>query len=246
MFRDGDDSRISTRQLIADAVRLDHFHAYQAPSTPSVSSVGTSSVERQLSLPLHEDHGLFIAMMAPRFFTVNDEGRLQARRLEADASGFVIHSRKGERVVRPILKEDQVVIMLGTGASRWLQATPRLPAVMHNMRMPVQEGNERLLRAWFGKMTLLPPYQRLLSSKKSFAEFTNLTTRHLLASNNNEMDEELLPTIGCASHRRLLPSEGSCTYNICTVKPEWAHNPPTVGCSHACNYKDAFWVESDA
>uniref|UniRef100_K3WXT3 Isopenicillin N synthase-like Fe(2+) 2OG dioxygenase domain-containing protein n=1 Tax=Globisporangium ultimum (strain ATCC 200006 / CBS 805.95 / DAOM BR144) TaxID=431595 RepID=K3WXT3_GLOUD len=238
------ESPISSRKLISESVRLDHFHAYKSPSDPDTNRK-LSSAERELSLSLHEDHGLFIAMVAPTFFTAAKDGQVRARHLASDASGLVIRSADGEKIVRPILKDDEVVIMMGTGASRWLQTSHHLPAVMHGMKMPTElvtsNGEERNLRAWFGKMTLLPSYQRLLESRKSFAEFSNMTARHLLEKNAGD-----LKTIGCASGRHLVESEGSCTYKFCTIKPEWEWNPPTVGCAQACNYNTPFFDEKCA
>lgn len=119
-----------------------------------------------------------------------------------------------DEIVRPELKPDELVIMIGTGASRWLESSHHLPAVMHGMRMPEEmvwdaeaTPGQRNLRAWFGKMTLLPSYQRLLESKMDFDEFTNRTTRHLLGSSKDD-----IKAIGCAGGRHLVESEGSCTY----------------------------------
>ncbi|TMW66666.1 hypothetical protein Poli38472_013978 [Pythium oligandrum] len=225
---------ISSRQLVSDAVRLDHFHAYEAvPSGPA--SAGVDGIHRQLeelSLPLHEDHGLFIAMSAPKFFDVGADRRLVERELSESASGLVIQTASGSRV-RPVLKNDEVVIMMGTGASRWLQTSHSIPAVMHGMKMP--EGSEngvRSLRAWFGKMTLLPAYQRmLLSNGVSFEAHSNATTRFLLAN-----QEDDLKTVGCATGRRLMASEGKCTLRVCKTKS--GASAPAEGCSTICNRKN--------
>ncbi|GMF12688.1 unnamed protein product [Phytophthora lilii] len=248
-FTMGDGERhISARKLIGDAKRLDHFHAYEAASTPRSPdrrSLSADEIERDLSLAMHEDHGLFIAMAAPKFFSINAaDGAIHERRLKSDASGLVIGSTELDEIVRPELKSDELVIMMGTGASRWLETSHHLPAVMHGMRMPEEivwdnkaTPGQRNLRAWFGKMTLLPAYQRLLESKMYFDEFTNRTTRHLLANGNSNDD---IAAIGCASGRHLVESEGSCTYSICTLKPG-VERPPTVGCNHACNYHTEFF-----
>ncbi|GAB9477702.1 hypothetical protein Gpo141_00014829, partial [Globisporangium polare] len=156
---------ITSRKLVSEAIRLDHFHAYEA------AAASTAAAQRELSysLPLHEDHGLFIAMSAPKFFEVQESGerKLVERELAADRSGLVIQTSAGQRV-RPVLNEDEVVIMMGTGASRWLETSHKLPAVLHAMKMPESmssnDGN-RMLRTWFGKMTLLPAYQRMLTNK---------------------------------------------------------------------------------
>ncbi|RLN93443.1 hypothetical protein BBJ28_00003928 [Nothophytophthora sp. Chile5] len=242
------DNPISARKLIGDAKRLDHFHAYEASSTPSSSSrrsLSADEIDRDLSLAMHEDHGLFIAMAAPKFFSVSaEDGSIRERHLVSDASGLVIGAAELDEIVRPELKSDELVIMMGTGASRWLETSHHLPAVMHGMRMPEElvwdeqaAPGQRNLRAWFGKMTLLPAYQRLLQTRMDFDEFTNKTTRHLLSSGTAGDD---LKDIGCASGRHLVESEGSCTYTICTLK-EGVEKPPTVGCNQACNYHTEFF-----
>lgn len=246
-FKMGDGERhISARKLIGDAKRLDHFHAYEAAASPPAStrrSLSAQEIEQDLSLAMHEDHGLFIAMSAPKFFSVHN-GNTRERRLKSDASGLVIGAAELDEIVRPHLKDDELVIMMGTGASRWLETSHHLPAVMHGMRMPKEmvwdddaTPGQRNLRAWFGKMTLLPSYQRLLESKMDFDEFTNRTTRHLLANGASNDD---LKAIGCAGGRHLVESEGSCTYSICTLRPG-VEKPPTVGCHQACNYHTEFF-----
>ncbi|KAH7491676.1 hypothetical protein KRP22_002855 [Phytophthora ramorum] len=247
-FTMGDGERpISARKLIGDAKRLDHFHAYEAaPGAPSSSrrSLSAEDIERDLSLAMHEDHGLFIAMAAPKFFSVDaQDGGIRERRLKSDASGLVIGAAELDEIVRPELKADELVIMIGTGASRWLETSHHLPAVMHGMRMPEEmvwddqaTAGQRNLRAWFGKMTLMPSYQRLLESKMYFDEFTNRTTRHLMATGSADD----LKAVGCAGGRHLVESEGSCTYSICTLKPG-VEKPPTVGCNQACNYHTEFF-----
>ncbi|KAL3663208.1 hypothetical protein V7S43_011618 [Phytophthora oleae] len=230
--------RISARKLVGDAKRLDHFHAYEAAQAPVPVRSSAQDIERDLSLAMHEDHGLFIAMAAPKFYSINDGGICE-RRLKSDASGLVLGAANLDEIVRPELKADELVIMMGTGASRWLQTSHHLPAVMHGMRMPEElveaVPGQRNLRAWFGKMTLLPSYQRLLETNMDFDEFTNRTTRHLLQTNTND-----LKAIGCAGGRHLVESEGSCTFKICTVKPG-VERPPTVGCKQACNYGTEFF-----
>ncbi|KAF1781072.1 hypothetical protein JG687_00002049 [Phytophthora cactorum] len=247
-FKMGDGERhVSARKLIGDAKRLDHFHAYEAAPASTTStrrSLSAQEIERDLSLAMHEDHGLFIAMAAPKFFSVSTNENIHERRLTSDASGLVIGAAELDEIVRPDLKDDELVLMMGTGASRWLETSHHLPAVMHGMRMPEEmvwddesTPGQRNLRAWFGKMTLLPSYQRLLETKMDFDEFTNRTTRHLLASGDTNDD---LKAIGCAGGRHLVESEGSCTYSICTLRPGM-EKPPTVGCSQACNYHTEFF-----
>jgi hypothetical protein len=167
-------------------------------------------------------------MSAPKYFEVESDGRrLVERKLAADASGLIIQTASGERV-RPVLNGDELVLMMGTGASRWLQTSHAVPAVLHGMKMPEPLNGRRSLRAWFGKMTLLPAYQRMLQTNSPFAEHQNETTRHLLM--NQESD---LRTVGCASGRRLAPSDPQCMFRDCTLKAGQAQ--PSQPCSKLCN-----------
>ncbi|GLE02627.1 hypothetical protein PINS_up011468 [Pythium insidiosum] len=231
---------ISSRKLVSEAVRLDHFHAYEASAAELESAESASASEAahrrlELSLPLHEDHGLFIAMTAPKFFEVTERGELVERRLASAAGTGLMMERPstGERV-RPVMKEDEVVLMMGTGSSRWLKTSHDIPAVMHGMKMPeemvgVAGRGRRALRAWFGKMTLLPAYQRMLrDSRVLFGTHTNVTTRYLLQ--NNEAD---LKTVGCATGRHLLPSDKKCTLRKCSLKT--GAEEPEEGCQTICN-----------
>ena len=186
---------------------------------------------RELSLPLHEDHGLFIAMSAPKFFDVQGEQVTRALSVSESASGLVIKAPTGERV-RPVLPERELVIMLGSGAREWLHTSHALPGVMHGMQMPAVEGAEgRALRAWFGKMTLLPSYQRMLSSQLTFDEHVNATKEYLSTGS-----ERALASVGCAPGRELVASVGTCKVLLdCSVKAA-AEEPPN-GCNYICNHE---------
>lgn len=216
---DGDAKTSSNRQLFGDAVRLDHFHAYEVPvSSRRLADNSSSSTVDDLSLPLHEDDGMFIVFPTPSFFSVSSDSSLVQLASDGEAdSGLVIETHDHTRV-RPVLHENELVVMVGTGFSQWVKASEALPAVMHGMRMPqvtVNSATERRLRAWFGKMTLLPSYQRMLNTDLSFEEHTNMTSR-LLAQDaiaNNAF------SVGCAPGRKLEASATSeCTYKSCTMK----------------------------
>ncbi|KAG6591019.1 4-coumarate--CoA ligase 2 [Phytophthora cinnamomi] len=137
-----------------------------------------------MTLELHEDDGMFIVFATPAFYKVSSDGTKRYSTLESvsaggkddSESGLIIQRRDGQRV-RPVLKPDQVTLMVGTGYNRWVGTSEQLPAVMHGMRMPEVEttATQRLLRAWFGKMTLLPSYQRMLA-QTDFDEHVNLTS----------------------------------------------------------------------
>ncbi|KAJ0388593.1 hypothetical protein P43SY_011208 [Pythium insidiosum] len=91
--------------MVSEAVRLDHFHAYE-PSVTEASEPESAHRRLELSLPLHEDHGLFIAMTAPKFFEVTERGELSERRLSSAAgTGLMIERPStGERVLTTFLR----------------------------------------------------------------------------------------------------------------------------------------------
>ncbi|CEG45267.1 uncharacterized protein PHALS_01576 [Plasmopara halstedii] len=119
--------------------------------------------------------------------------------------------------------------MVGTGYNEWVATSEKLPAVPHAMRMPETEltANQRLVRAWFGKMMLLPSYQRMLK-QMDFAEHRNLTAQYV-----QQGQQTNIPRLGCAPSRRLVASADSCTYRSCVPKP--AVPKPADGCSVVCN-----------
>ncbi|KUF90877.1 4-coumarate--CoA ligase 2 [Phytophthora nicotianae] len=227
---------------MTDAVRLDHFHAYETPSlherrlmSADSGTQASTSDKDDLSLELHEDDGMFIVFATPAFYKVNNDGAnstfksVQAGGEDDSESGLIIQRRDGQRV-RPILKPDQVTLMVGTGYNRWVGTSEQLPAVMHGMRMPEVKMTEtqRLLRAWFGKMTLLPSYQRMLK-QMDFGEHANTTAQYV--QQGHQSDHQLL---GCAPGRHLLASaDAECSYKECIVKA--GATAPSEGCSVVCN-----------
>ncbi|RQM11007.1 hypothetical protein DD237_008530 [Peronospora effusa] len=209
--KDGYGRPVSSRKMIMDAVRLDHFHVYETPSLhdrrlmSDFSGTQTDpSSENDFTLELHEDHGMFIAFSTPTFYKVSTDGTkrtfesVSAGSENYAESGLIIQTRDGRRV-RPVLKPDEVTLMVGAGFEHWVDTSEKLPAVMHGMRMPKVEtmATESLLRAWFGKMTLLPSYQRMVQHM-DFDVHRNFTARYL--QQGHQSNRQLL---GCAPGRRL-------------------------------------------
>ena len=72
---------VSIHKLVSDAVRLDHFHAYETPSVyerrrkSEVSETMTDPLsDDYYTLELHEDYGMFIAFSTPTFSKVSSDG----------------------------------------------------------------------------------------------------------------------------------------------------------------------------
>ena len=180
---------------------------------------------------------MFIVFATPAFYKVSNNGArrtfetVSASGEDDSESGLIIQTHDGRRV-RPVLKPDQVTLMLGTGYNLWVQASPQLPAVMHAVRMPEVESTskQRVLRAWFGKMTLLPSYHRMLKASMDFDMYANVTAQYVQSGHQSDH-----PVVGCSPGRRLVASvDGDvCNYKSCT--PKRGLREPTPGCAVVCN-----------
>ncbi|OWZ06536.1 Carbohydrate-binding protein, partial [Phytophthora megakarya] len=234
---DGYGQTMSSRKLMTDAVRLDHFHAYETPSLQErrLMSAGNTPSQDDFSIELHEDDGMFIVFATPAFYKVNKDGTnstfesVSVGGEDDSESGLIIQRRDGQRV-RPVLKPDQVTLMVGTGYNQWVGTSEQLPAVMHAVRMPDVEttATQRLLRAWFGKMTLLPSYQRMLK-QMDFDVHANTTTQYVQQGYQSEHH-----LLGCAPGRHLAASaDVECNYKECSVKA--GATAPSEGCTVVCN-----------
>ena len=217
-IKDGYGRAVPNHNIIVDAVRLDHFHVYETPSLHDRRLMSNfsgpqddTSSENDFAIELHEDHGMFIAFSTPTFYKVSNDGTkrtFESVSVGSDnhaESGLIIQTRDGQRV-RPVLKPDQVTLMVGAGFEHWVDTSEKLAAVLHAMRMPQVETKptESLLRAWFGKMTLLPSYQRM-AQNIDFDVHRNLS--YNFVKHGHEVDRQLL---GCAPGRRLVNCAMDC------------------------------------
>ena len=106
---------------------------------------------------------MFMVLATPEFYKVSNDGpkrtfeHVSAGDEDNSESGLIILTHDG-RHVQPVLKRDQVTLMVGAGFKHWVDTSEQLTAVMHALRKPkvVTMDTEGLLRAWFGKTTLLP------------------------------------------------------------------------------------------
>ncbi|KAL8007715.1 hypothetical protein Plhal703r1_c03g0015971 [Plasmopara halstedii] len=221
--KDGYGKSISSRKLLMEAAHVDHFHAYLNPHQSERQLQQSNSViqsSSDYSLELHTDDGMFIVFATPSFYKVDTNSTnytlesLSTDSTDHSETGLIIQLHDGQ-LVRPILKPNQITLMVGTGYNEWVATSEKLPAVPHAMRMPETEltANQRLVRAWFGKMMLLPSYQRMLK-QMDFAEHRNLTAQYV-----QQGQQTNIPRLGCAPSRRLVASADSCTYRSCVPKP---------------------------
>ncbi|CCI47993.1 unnamed protein product [Albugo candida] len=88
-------------------------------------------------------------------------------------------------------------------------------------------SEERVTRAFFGKMILLPLHQRVSPSRFTFAKILNKTYRHVSGIDILEPKE-----IGCASSRQLVEAAKPCSVQVsCEAKAD----VPKTDCSTICN-----------
>ncbi|CAH0516220.1 unnamed protein product [Peronospora belbahrii] len=217
--KDGYGQIVSSRKLMTDAVRLDHFHAYEPPSSrklmSELSDINTNAVpDKNFTLELHEDNGMFIMFSTPAFYKVSKGGLkhtfepVSSSGEDGLGSGLLIQTRDGQ-FVQPILEPDYVTLMVGTGFNTWVDSSHDLPPVSHAMRIPEMQmmPTQRLIRAWFGKMTLLPSYQHMVG-QMDFETHMNASAHYLRQGHESDR-----PLLGCAPGRHLValveaPSNG--------------------------------------
>ncbi|DAZ92443.1 TPA: hypothetical protein N0F65_000227 [Lagenidium giganteum] len=229
-----DSSDLNAHDLLTDAVHLDHFHAYQAVATTARRLQTTSTDNNNnLSLDMHTDNGLMIAMTAPEYFDLLDSGSLQPKKSSSADAGLRIVTGAGT-TVRPLMQKDELVLMMGSGIDRWIKTTPPLHPVLHGMRFPREvdyaDGEMRkVLRGWFGKMILLAKDHRMENTGMSFGDYSHKTTRYLMES---QMDREFTE-VACPKFRRLEES-AACYVRNCTASSgaESLENSCQITCNH--------------
>ncbi|CAH0475965.1 unnamed protein product [Peronospora belbahrii] len=240
-IKDGYGQVVSSRKLMTDAVRLDHFHAYETPSQRRLMTAfsGTdtnSSADINFTFDLHEDNGMFIVFPTPAFYKVSDNGfnhkfeSVLPSGINGLEVGFFIQTHDGQ-LVEPILKPDYVTLMVGTEFNQWMLSSHHLPTVTHAMRMLKIDmmPTQLLIRAWFGKMTLLPSYQHGLG-KMDYEAHMNASAHYV--QQGHELNHY---NLRCAPGRRLTSTKVNpfCYVRSCrTLHPD---NADDEGCNALCN-----------
>lgn len=241
---EGGAATMLARKLMDESVHLDHFHAYEAVADLDSATRRLSEeddVTSDLSLEMHTDNGLMIAMSAPEYFDVAASGEVSAKQTRSEDAGLLIQTADGE-IVAPLLRADELVLMLGSGIDQWIETSPPLRPVLHGMRYPRglsyadgSDANEhhKLLRAWFGKMVLLEPFQVMANTGMTYGEYANQTTRYLLESVD---DQDAFAAVACPPHRQLVASDSSCSLKVCTAKSSTSESALTYSCQVTCNH----------
>ncbi|GLE02672.1 hypothetical protein PINS_up011513 [Pythium insidiosum] len=224
------EQRMTARELMEDSVHLDHFHAYEAAAA--------RGLESDLTLGMHTDNGLMIAMAAPEYFDVRPSGDVVPRETRSDDAGLIIQTADG-KTARPSLRADELVLMLGEGINQWVSTTPKLHPVMHGMQYPrglsYADDSHRLLRTWFGKMVLLSDDHVMHNTGMTYSEFTNHTSRYLLESHADPG----FAAVACPPSRRLQASDNKCALKTCKPKGGAPSPDMTHSCQVTCNHVGA-------
>ncbi|KAF1329280.1 hypothetical protein FI667_g5980, partial [Globisporangium splendens] len=240
----GSELALTARELMEESVHLDHFHAYQAPDLTRKLSSSYRESTADLSLEMHTDNGLMIAMTAPEYFDVADSGEVRSKNTRSEDAGLIIQTAEG-KTVRPVLQADELVLMLGSGVDQWIKTTPKLHPVLHGMRFPrglsygglsYADGSNvedhKVLRAWFGKMILMNSEHVMQNTGMSYGEYANHTTRYLMESNADLG----FAAVACPPDRRLQASDSKCMTKICTLKAGADSSQMLNSCQITCNH----------
>lgn len=234
---------MTARKLLEESVHLDHFHAYEAAQDLRRLEQDVEINVADMSLELHTDNGLMIAMSAPEYFEVSSSGQLQHQDTQARDAGLFIKLAKGE-IVRPILQPDELILMLGSGIDDWIKTSPPLHSVLHGMRYPRTVsvvGDERqenkLLRSWFGKMILLESGQVMDNTGLTFGQYANQTTRYLVQQEAE--DHQAFGAVACPPQRHLAASDNSCSLKVCSLKSTASESDLKTSCQITCNHDAA-------
>lgn len=237
----GSGEALTARELLEESVHLDHFHAYQDGATHAHRRQQLSTdPSLPLSLEMHTDNGLLIAMSAPEYFDVAASGEVVIRETRQEDAGLFIQTAAGE-TVRPVLVADELVLMLGSGADQWIHTSPTLRPVVHGMRFPhtlsytddADSGTPKLLRAWFGKMVLLNADHVMPNTGLSYGEYANRTTRYLVDAS---VDYDFAAA-ACPRTRRLQASDSKCLTKTCTLKDDADASSMVESCQVTCNHE---------
>ncbi|KAL3672632.1 hypothetical protein V7S43_001927 [Phytophthora oleae] len=233
---------MTARKLLEESVHLDHFHAYEAAEDLRRLEEDVEINVADMSLELHTDNGLMIAMSAPEYFEVSSSGELQHKDTQAGDAGLFIQTAKGE-IVRPVLQQDELILMLGSGIDDWIKTSPPLHSVLHGMRYPrtvsvVEDGQDnKLLRSWFGKMILLESNQVMDNTGLTFGQYTNQTTRYLVQQEAE--DHQTFGAVACPPQRHLAASDNSCSLKLCSLKSTASASDLKTSCQITCNHDAA-------
>ncbi|TMW58448.1 hypothetical protein Poli38472_010007 [Pythium oligandrum] len=236
------DGSASLEEVVRSAENLDHFHSYSSPSA------APTATKDHVSLELHSDNGLMIFMTAPEFYALRDAPvKVPREAIVAgpDASaGLLIKAQGKPELVQPVLKDDELVVMIGEGFKSWISAGHAFKPVLHAMQMPSFSTElGKVSRSWFGKMVLLPKDRVMKNTGMTFGSYTTKVTEYVLGAK----DASTFGTVACPPSMALFESDSSCTLQLFEPKEgssattkecmSWCNNPHVAEtCTDNCNY----------
>ncbi|EQC42067.1 hypothetical protein SDRG_00909 [Saprolegnia diclina VS20] len=207
--------------VVADGKHLDHFHGYANPSTNQTISKN----DDDLSLEMHTDNGLFLLTSAPLFYDRQPDGSVVAIPDPNPDAGLVIElAAEHNRRVRPVLRDDELVIMVGQGLRDWGNFGHAFPAVLHGMIMP-RNAPSSVLRGFSGRMLLLQGHVEMANTGMTFDAYGQSIARHL----RNE--DSGIASLACPIGRSLVAMDGACTVGI------WAPGPSCSKTKDECMFQ---------
>ena len=132
-------------EMLSSANHLEHFHYYAKPHAEAKSKAA--------SFEYHTDAGFFLAFVPAMDCRT---GALDAASFYLSGNGNDDDNGNSEAATKPepaVFQEDEVVILMGTGAQYWLEEEhhDNFLAAPHALRL-----SPGARRSWYGKMHLLP------------------------------------------------------------------------------------------
>jgi len=165
---------------VAHGQSLEHFHAYRRPGgEPASGSDGAAPANATLGM--HVDLGLFL-VMAPAALLAADSLAPAA----APAAAGLLLAMPGGEVVRPAAPAGALVVMMGSGARRWVGGLPAglvLAAPPHEVVVPAGGG---LVRSWYGRMFLPEARARLDGGNLTYGAYRAQTAAAFAAGTPGE------------------------------------------------------------
>lgn len=157
--------------ILSSGDHLEHLHSYY-PSSVAVGTenlhvkysknlYGNQKLDEFITMPLHSDDGLFIAMTTGYYSDQNGQ--------TSDENGLFLQLSTGD-MVRVSAKDSSLIFMIGEGGSKWLAPLLGAPlrsvphALMISLRGSSSNRAATVTRSWFGKM-YLPPANAIIDSK---------------------------------------------------------------------------------
>jgi len=193
----------SFKDLMSKGDHIEHLHAYFAPSKLTTD-------HNPATLGYHVDAGLMIAMTTGYYTNAP----------ASDISGLYLQLEDGKKV-KAIADDDSLIVLMGDGASRWLNPVLGKPfrAVQHALIADLPVGSQAT-RSWYGKMYLPPADAVIPQEQLTFEKYHALESKYTLQLTKlNDISEQdhlhtILPSAcGGNINRFMTITVGNCASN---------------------------------